>query len=159
MTKYARDHNVGVLFVAGDGLALMRLNHLLKNKPHMYIDSTPVVIPIQGAHTVPHSRRAPAGPRAPQLITGQLITGRTACVTVPAQVSIRTGSSISCMQSGASIGSSSCGALMWSIISRLSRTRASRNSTRTAVLLLERTDACMRRVSQLLGQEPGSPEL
>ena len=37
-----------ILFVAGDGLALMRLNHLLKNKPDMYIDTSPVVIPIQG---------------------------------------------------------------------------------------------------------------
>jgi hypothetical protein len=48
MTKYAREHGACVLFVAGDGLALMRLNHLLKNKPDMYIDTSPVVIPIQG---------------------------------------------------------------------------------------------------------------
>ena len=49
MTEFARAHNAGVLFVAGDGLALMRLNHLLANKQHLYIDQTPVVIPIQGA--------------------------------------------------------------------------------------------------------------
>lgn len=66
MTKYARDHNVGVLFVAGDGLALMRLNHLLKNKPHMYIDSTPVVIPIQGAHTACPTAAARPPARAPR---------------------------------------------------------------------------------------------
>ena len=38
-----------IIFVAGDGLALMRLNHLLRNKPDVYIDQTPFVIPIQGA--------------------------------------------------------------------------------------------------------------
>lgn len=41
-----------IMFVAGDGLALMRLNHLLANKPDIYIDQTPVIIPIQGEH--PH---------------------------------------------------------------------------------------------------------
>jgi hypothetical protein len=43
-----------ILFVAGDGLALMRLNHLLANKRDLYIDQTPLIIPIQGephAHT------------------------------------------------------------------------------------------------------------
>ena len=49
MTEFARLHRVGILFVAGDGLALMRLNHLLANKQHLYMDQTPVVIPIQGA--------------------------------------------------------------------------------------------------------------
>ena len=29
-----------------------RLNHLLKAKPHLYIDQSPMVIPIQGEH--PH---------------------------------------------------------------------------------------------------------
>ena len=38
-----------ILFVAGDGLALMRLNHLLANKADLYIDMTPLIIPIQGA--------------------------------------------------------------------------------------------------------------
>ena len=54
MTTFARENKVGVLFVAGDGLALMRLNHLLKNKPELYIDQSPVVIPIQGTplHTL-----------------------------------------------------------------------------------------------------------
>ena len=41
-----------IMFVAGDGLALMRLNHLLANKPDVYIDQTPFIIPIQGEH--PH---------------------------------------------------------------------------------------------------------
>ena len=40
------------IFVAGDGLALMRLNHLLANKADVYIHQTPMVIPIQGEH--PH---------------------------------------------------------------------------------------------------------
>ena len=38
-----------ILFVAGDGLALMRMNHLLANKCDVFINQTPVVIPIQGA--------------------------------------------------------------------------------------------------------------
>lgn len=46
-----------ILFVAGDGLALMRLNHLLANKADLYIHQTPLVIPIQGA-------RASLNPRA-----------------------------------------------------------------------------------------------
>ena len=41
-----------ILFVAGDGLSLMRINHLLANHPDKYIDQTPCVIPIQGEH--PH---------------------------------------------------------------------------------------------------------
>lgn len=41
-----------IMFVAGDGLALMRLNHLLATYPEKYIDQTPCVIPIQGEH--PH---------------------------------------------------------------------------------------------------------
>ena len=69
MTKYARDNNVGVLFVAGDGLALMRLNHLLKNKRDLYIDQTPVVVPIQGAA---HTSLARAHMTcAPKLIPGR----------------------------------------------------------------------------------------
>ena len=36
------------LFVAGDGLALMRLNHLLASKPDIYFDQTPFIIPVQG---------------------------------------------------------------------------------------------------------------
>ena len=39
---------MAVLFVAGDGLALMRLNHLLAGKQDLYMDQSPVVIPIQG---------------------------------------------------------------------------------------------------------------
>jgi hypothetical protein len=52
MSKLAREHNIAVLFVAGDGLALMRLNHLLKSKRDIYMDMTPVIIPIQGAPRV-----------------------------------------------------------------------------------------------------------
>ena len=48
MTAFACANKVSVLFVAGDGLALMRLNHLLKNKPDQFIDMAPVIIPIQG---------------------------------------------------------------------------------------------------------------
>lgn len=41
------------LFLAGDGLSLMRVNHLLAAYPDKYIHQTPVVIPIQGEH--PHA--------------------------------------------------------------------------------------------------------
>lgn len=37
-----------IMFCAGDGLALMRLNHLLHNKSDVYVDMTPMIIPIQG---------------------------------------------------------------------------------------------------------------
>ena len=40
--------NESILFVAGDGLALMRMNHLLAAKPDLYFDTTPFIIPIQG---------------------------------------------------------------------------------------------------------------
>ena len=37
-----------ILFVGGDGLSIMRVNHLLKLKPDLYIDSAPLIIPMQG---------------------------------------------------------------------------------------------------------------
>lgn len=37
-----------ILFVGGDGLTVMRLNHLIKDKPHLYQDSAPLIIPVQG---------------------------------------------------------------------------------------------------------------
>ena len=37
-----------ILFVGGDGLSIMRLNHLLLKHPDLYIDSAPMVIPVQG---------------------------------------------------------------------------------------------------------------
>ena len=40
--------NESVLFVAGDGLALMRMNHLLASHADVYFDQTPFVIPVQG---------------------------------------------------------------------------------------------------------------
>ena len=40
--------NESVLFVAGDGLALMRMNHLLASKPDVFFDQTPFVVPVQG---------------------------------------------------------------------------------------------------------------
>lgn len=39
---------VKILFLAGDGLALMRPNHLLAQQPETFINFTPVIIPIQG---------------------------------------------------------------------------------------------------------------
>ena len=59
MTQFAREHGVGILFVAGDGLALMRMNHLLKNKMDEYIHTSPVIIPIQGLcmHRAPRNSR------------------------------------------------------------------------------------------------------
>ena len=40
------------VFIAGGGLSLMRMNHLLAMEPEMYIHSTPAAIPVQGEH--PH---------------------------------------------------------------------------------------------------------
>ena len=40
------------VFIAGDGLSLMRMNHLLAMEPEMYIHSSPAAIPVQGEH--PH---------------------------------------------------------------------------------------------------------
>ena len=37
-----------ILFIAGDGLAITRVNHLLASKPELYLDSNPAMIPIQG---------------------------------------------------------------------------------------------------------------
>ena len=45
-------HQCRFLFAAGDGLTLMRENHLLAQKADEYIHSTPVIIPVQGEH--PH---------------------------------------------------------------------------------------------------------
>ena len=44
--------NCRFFFTAGDGLTLMRENHLIAQKPDEYLDSTPVIIPVQGEH--PH---------------------------------------------------------------------------------------------------------
>ena len=41
--------NESVMFVAGDGLALMRMNHIFASKPDFYFDMSPFIIPIQGA--------------------------------------------------------------------------------------------------------------
>ena len=37
-----------VLFVGGDGLSVIRVNWLLQKHPDLYIDSAPVIIPVQG---------------------------------------------------------------------------------------------------------------
>ena len=37
-----------ILFVGGDGLSILRINHLLKDHPDLYLDSAPMVIPVQG---------------------------------------------------------------------------------------------------------------
>ena len=52
--------NKKILFVAGDGLSLMRLNHLLAQEPDVYLDQTPVVVPIQGEapHGIFHGMHA-----------------------------------------------------------------------------------------------------
>ena len=44
----AHYQNDSVLFVGGDGLALMRMNHFLAANPDVYFDQTPFVIPVQG---------------------------------------------------------------------------------------------------------------
>lgn len=43
-----------IIFLAGDGLALMRVNSLLQMQSHLYLDTSPVIIPIQGEH--PHGQ-------------------------------------------------------------------------------------------------------
>ena len=40
------------VFVGGDGLSLMRMNHLLNSQPDVYLHSNPVCLPVQGEH--PH---------------------------------------------------------------------------------------------------------
>ena len=40
------------IFVGGDGLSIMRINHLLNNEPETYLYSSPMCIPVQGEH--PH---------------------------------------------------------------------------------------------------------
>ena len=37
-----------ILFVGGDGLSILRMNHLLHARPDLYLDSAPMIIPIQG---------------------------------------------------------------------------------------------------------------
>jgi hypothetical protein len=37
-----------ILFVGGDGLSILRINHLLKDHPDLYLDSDPMVILVQG---------------------------------------------------------------------------------------------------------------
>ena len=59
----AHYQNDSVLFIGGDGLALMRMNHFLAANPDVYFDQTPFVIPVQGMLWVP---RVP-GARTPIL--------------------------------------------------------------------------------------------
>ena len=37
-----------ILFVGGDGLSILRINHLLYKHPDLYLDSAPMIIPVQG---------------------------------------------------------------------------------------------------------------
>ena len=48
ITKQQQALGTKILFLAGDGLALMRLNHILAAKPDIYLDASPCIIPIQG---------------------------------------------------------------------------------------------------------------
>ena len=36
------------LMIAGDGLSLMRMNHLFAQRPDYYFDQSPAIIPVQG---------------------------------------------------------------------------------------------------------------
>ena len=49
-----------ILFVGGDGLSILRINHLLAQHPDLYIDQTPVIVPVQGEapHGVYHVMHA-----------------------------------------------------------------------------------------------------
>ena len=104
MTTEMRKKGVKVLFVAGDGLALMRLNHLLANKPEAFIDQTPMIIPIQGSIAcLCFNGMAHATAGAP--LTNQCVSSRTP------QVSIRMGFSMFFIVNGAFTDSLSCGVL------------------------------------------------
>lgn len=48
------------LFVGGDGLSILRINHLIKDHPELYQDSAPFIIPVQGEapHGVYHVMHA-----------------------------------------------------------------------------------------------------
>ena len=52
MREHAMHKHSNWVFVGGDGLAIMRLNHTLARKYFKYLDTAPVVIPVQGEH--PH---------------------------------------------------------------------------------------------------------
>lgn len=45
-----RSHHLDkrILFVGGDGLSIIRINHLLHARPDLYLDSAPFIIPVQG---------------------------------------------------------------------------------------------------------------
>ena len=43
-----------ITFLAGDGLSLMRINHILANEPDVYLDQSPAIVPIQGADHGPY---------------------------------------------------------------------------------------------------------
>ena len=45
LNQMHRDCAGSILFVAGDGLALMRMNHLLTSMPDIYFDMEPFVVP------------------------------------------------------------------------------------------------------------------
>eukprot|EP00965_Chrysotila_dentata_P258552 6213259-Pleurochrysis_carterae.AAC.2 len=49
-----------ILFVGGDGLSIIRINHLIKLYPELYQDSAPLIIPVQGEspHGVYHFMHA-----------------------------------------------------------------------------------------------------
>lgn len=44
----SRNGHLKILFVGGDGLSILRINHLLRNHPDLYLESTPIVVPVQG---------------------------------------------------------------------------------------------------------------
>eukprot|EP00965_Chrysotila_dentata_P085203 2811053-Pleurochrysis_carterae.AAC.1 len=48
------------LFVGGDGLSIIRINHLIKDHPDIYLNSAPFIIPVQGEspHRVYHLMHA-----------------------------------------------------------------------------------------------------
>jgi hypothetical protein len=94
------------VFIAGDGLSIMRINHLLANHPEKYIHQTPMCIPIQGAYSLHYLfiiiylfyfSDSPSHPHPHPQPTPQVST-HMARLT-------------SCTASGASIDNLSCGAL------------------------------------------------
>ena len=52
MRHTLKGKGISIFFAAGDGLALMRVNHVLRQHHDVYLDQTPVTIPLQGEN--PH---------------------------------------------------------------------------------------------------------
>ena len=81
MRSHANHKHSAFVFGGGDGLAVMRINHTLARKPHIYLQQRPAVIPVQGEHPhgtchVLHMGWRPYWPLLTTILTG---IGHTEC--------------------------------------------------------------------------------